>query len=65
MSELRLVPFSGADLEAVAAWFDDPETRRWLRASWSYQLQPINLARSTFRTDGSQLSLREPYPFIQ
>ena len=30
MSELRLVPFSGADLEAVAAWFDDPETRRWL-----------------------------------
>jgi GNAT superfamily N-acetyltransferase len=30
MSELRLLPFSGADLEAVAAWFDDPETRRWL-----------------------------------
>jgi RimJ/RimL family protein N-acetyltransferase len=30
MSWLRLVPFTGADLQAVAAWFDDPETCRWL-----------------------------------
>jgi len=30
MSAPRLVPFIVADLPSVAAWFDDPETRRWL-----------------------------------